>query len=73
MKKCILRKSCYLWQKAREYLLQRKGVSAYISKQNFDKKYGCAWCVNVNEKDLNRSLSIMEINDIKMNGAVYDI
>lgn len=72
MKKCILVKSVTYAQKAKQ-LLQRKGVSAYISKQNFDKKYGCAWCVNVNEKDLNRSLSIMEINDIKMNGAVYDI
>lgn len=72
MKKCILVKSVTYAQKAKQLLL-RKGVSAYISKQNFDRKYGCAWCVSVSEKDLNRSLSIMEINDIKMNGAVYDI
>ena len=42
MKKCILVKSVTYAQKAKQ-LLQRKGVSAYISKQNFDKKYGCAW------------------------------
>lgn len=72
MKKCILVKSVTYAQKAKQ-LLQRKGISAYISKQNSDRKCGCAWCVSVSEKDLSRALTIMEINDIKMNGDIYDI
>lgn len=70
--KCITVKSVTYAQKAKK-ALQRRGITAYISRQTSNKQYSCAWCVSVKETDLKKSMQIMNEENIKMSGEVYDI
>ena len=70
MSKCIIVKSITYAQKAKKVLMD-KGITAYISKQSYNKKYSCAWCVSVKEKDLKKSIDTMKLEGVKMSGDVY--
>ncbi len=69
--KCILVKSLTYAQKAAD-ILSRKGISAYITRQTFNPKYGCARCIKVLQKDLASAKQIMDDANIPMTGDVYD-
>lgn len=70
--KCILVRSVTYAQKSMN-LLERKGITARISKQATHPKYGCTWCVKVRPQDLDRALALMRQENIKMTGDIYDL
>ncbi len=70
--KCILVRSVTYAQKSMD-LLERKGITARISKQTADPKYGCSWCVRVRERDLSRALEILRRENIRLTGDIYDL
>ena len=72
MKKCILVKSVTHAQKARD-LLSAKGISSYISKQNFSKAHGCSWCVKVNSLYTDKSIEILNEGGVRMTGDIFDV
>ncbi|PWM44412.1 MAG: hypothetical protein DBX47_05645 [Clostridiales bacterium] len=72
MQKCILVKSVTHAQKAKS-LLSSKGISSYISKQNYSKSLGCAWCVKIESGDINKSINVLESGGVKMTGDIFDV
>lgn len=70
--KCILVSSVTYAQKSAD-ILKKKGISAYLIRQQFNSKYGCAWCVKVPQKHFQAALTEMKAAEIKMTGDIYDI
>ena len=69
--KCILVKSSTYAQKAAG-ILSRKGRNAYVTRQTFNSKYGCARCIKVSDKDVQKAKEIMRNEGIPLTGDVYD-
>lgn len=59
-------------QKAAE-LLRRKGIDAYIIKQTEKNEFGCARCVKIREKNLEKALNLLQNGGVKMSGDIYDL
>ena len=71
--KCIMVRSVTYAQKAKK-LLEERGITALISKQNLGEEYSCAWCVKVPEKSVADTLEIMEKNGVKRKGdEIFDL
>lgn len=70
--KCILVKSITYAQKSYD-ILRKKGISSYICRQHFTAKCGCSWCVKVDSRDLDEAMQLLQSEEIKMTGDIYDI
>ena len=70
MNKCILVRSVTYAQKAQK-LLNRNNIKSTVSKQIRASRYGCAWCVIVDERLEKRSLEILSNGGVLMTGDVY--
>ena len=65
-------KSVTYAQKAKK-ILEKKGISSYISKQDKGDQYTCSWCVKVRADQERVAVKIMEENGVRMTGNVFDV
>ncbi len=70
MNKCILVRSVTYAQKARR-LLEQNNIKSTVCKQLRASRYGCAWCVIVDESLQGRALDILGRGGVMMTGDVY--